>query len=206
MTLSTLAIVLGLAFGLPHIYGVMNPAGFTAAARKFPRNTPVGYGLMLTATAWFLYYLSLEEISDFMTFKPALYALFGAVGLGSCIFVKDFLPVRGLAVLLLLLAKSMVDTARWVDTEWRLVMVIWAYVWVFAGMWFTISPWRLRDLIDWATASPERTRLVSAIRLGFGLFVVLLGLTAFRTADYPDAAPFAGTDSAMRPAATPPFP
>jgi hypothetical protein len=183
MTLSNLAIVLGLVFGLPHIYGIVQPGAFGEAARRFPRNTPIGYGLMLAATGWFLYYLSLEQVSDFMTFKPALYTLFGAVGVGSCLFVKDFLPIRGLAVLMLLVAKSMVDTARWVDTEWRLVIVIWAYVWVFAGMWFTISPWRLRDMIDWATATPGRTRIVSAVRLGFGLFVVLLGLTAFRAAE-----------------------
>mgnify|MGYP001125099086 CR=1 FL=1 len=34
------------------------------------------------------------------------------MGLGACIFVQDFLAVRGLAVVLLLLAKLMVDTGR----------------------------------------------------------------------------------------------
>ena len=77
----------------------------------------------------------------------------------------------------------MVDTARWADTEWRLVIVTWAYVMVVGGMWFTISPWRLRDLIDWATATEQRTRLLSAARLAFGLFVVVLGLTVFRAAE-----------------------
>jgi hypothetical protein len=183
MKLSSLAILLGLVFGLPNIYGVMKPAEFGAKLRRFPRYNPLGYVLMLAATLWFLYNLSLESVSDFMSFKPALYALFGAVGVGSCLFVKDFLPVRGLAVLLLLLAKTMVDTARWVDTEWRLVIVTWAYVWIFAGMWWTVSPWRLRDLIEWFTANPGRTRLFSGFRLAFGLFVVLLGLTAYRSAE-----------------------
>ena len=73
-----------------------------------------------------------------------------------------------------------VDSARWVDTSWRLVIVTWAYVWVIAGMWFTISPWRLRDLIDWNTANQQRTRIFCGIRFAFGLFVILLGLTAFR--------------------------
>jgi len=58
--------------------------------------------------------------------------------------------------------------------------VTWAYVWVFAGMWFTISPWRLRDIILWATASEARTRFLNGVRLAFGLFVVALGLTVFR--------------------------
>jgi hypothetical protein len=182
MNLSTLATGLGLAYALPHVWGVLNPASFAAAARKFPRNTPIGFGLTLAATVWFLYYLSLETVSDFASMKPFLYLLFTGVGLGTCIFVRDFLPVRGLAVLLLLFAKLITDTARVVESDWRLVLVTWAYVWVFAGMWFTISPWRLRDLIDWYTASEQRTRIMSGVRMAFGLFVVALGLTVFKQA------------------------
>jgi len=183
MKLSILAICIGLVLALPNLYGICKPAAFAAAARRFPRYTPVGYVLMLAATAWFLYNLSQESMSDFLTFKPALYTLFAGVGVGACIFVQDFLPVRGLAVLLLLLAKLMVDTARWVDTEWRLVIVTLAYVWVIAGMWFTISPWRLRDILNWSTATEQRTRLLSGIRLGFALLVVILGLTVFKAAE-----------------------
>lgn len=181
-TLSTLATALGLAFAIPSVYGMIKPAAYAAAARKFPRNTALGFVLTLVATVWFLYYVSLETVSDFASMKPFLYLLFAAVGLGTCIFVRDFLPVRGLAVLLLLLAKLITDTARMADTEWRLVLVTWAYVWVFAGMWFTISPWRLRDLIDWSTASEQRTRLINGLRTAFGLFVVVLGLTVFKHA------------------------
>ena len=180
--LSTLATGLGLVFAALNSYGVMKPAAFAAAARKFPRFTPVGYPLMLLATGWFLYNLSLESISDFASFKPALYTLFAAVGLGTCLFVQDYLPIRGLAVVLLLLAKLMLDTARWADTPWRLVIAIWAYVWIVAGMWFTVSPWRMRDLIHWSTATEKRTRVLSGLRVGFGLFVLGLGMTAFRAA------------------------
>lgn len=181
--LSVLSITLGLVFGLPHIYGLLKPAAYKTALRKFPRNTPVGYVLMLLATAWFLANLGQESISDFSSFKPALYALFALVGLGACLFVKDLLPVRGLAVVFLLLGKLMVDTARWVDSDWRLVIVTWAYVWVMAGMWFTVSPWRLRDIIDWSTETEGRIRLLSGARLAFGLLVVILGLTTFRSAE-----------------------
>ena len=183
LKLSTLATILGLAYALPNIYGVAKPAAFGAMARKFPRYTPAGYGLVLLATAWFLYYVQQEDNSDFASFKPHLMALFGLVGLGTCLFVKDFLAVRGLAATLLVLAKLMVDTARWVDTEWRLVIVAWAYVMILGGIWFTVSPWRLRDLLDWANASAQRTRLLSGLRLAFAVFVVLLGLTAIRAAE-----------------------
>ena len=183
MKLSVLAILLGLIAALPAAYGVAKPGTFGHVARRFPRYTPVGYVLIIAATLWFLTLLKQESIADFAAFKPALYPLFAAVGLGACLFVKDYLPVRGLAVLYLLLAKLMVDTARWVETDWRLVITTWAYVLVILGMWFTISPWRLRDLLNWFTANEKRTRVVSGMRLAFGVFVVILGLTVYKSAE-----------------------
>ena len=126
--------------------------------------------------------VNIEPIADFSAFKPYMMAGFAAVGVLSCIFVQDFLAVRGLAVVLMLLGKLMVDTARWADTDWRLVVVTWAYFLVVAGMWFTIWPWHLRDLLNWATANETRVRVGSALRLAFGLFVAALGFTVFRTA------------------------
>lgn len=178
--LSTLAMMMGFGMGLPQIYGLMKPTAFAAGVRKFPRSIPCGVVLMLLGTGWFLWYLNLEQISDFAAYKPMLFAGFAAIGVASCFFVQDFLAVRGLAVVFLLLAKLMVDTARWAETDWRLVIVTWAYVLVIAGIWFTLYPWHMRDLLNWATANEKRVRIGSALRLAFGLFVAILGMTVFR--------------------------
>src|SRR5213075_783229 len=178
--LSTLAVVLGLGMGLPQIYGLMKPAEFAAAVRRFPRSLPWGFGLMVLGTVWVLYNLSQESISDFAAYKTILVALFAAVGIGSCIFVQDFLAVRGLAVVFLLLAKLMVDTGRpQLDSPWVLVFQSWAYILVIGGIWFTMSPWRLRDLLEWATATEKRIKIGCAVRLGFGLFVAILGFAKY---------------------------
>ncbi|MCX6907365.1 MAG: hypothetical protein NTY01_04910, partial [Verrucomicrobia bacterium] len=42
---------------------------------------------------------------------------------------SDFLTVRGLSILLLMLAKVVVDSANQLETPWRLVMTVIAYVW-----------------------------------------------------------------------------
>jgi hypothetical protein len=181
LKLSTLSIVLGLAMGLPQIYGIVNPRKFAASVRRFPRNVPIGIVLMLVGTVWFLWNLQQESISEFERIKPFMSAGFAAVGVGTCIFLQDLIAVRGLAVVFLLLGKLMVDTGRPMlgATHWALVIQTWAYILVVAGMWFTVSPFRLRDLLDWATANEKRVRIGSAIRLAFGLFVVVLGLTVF---------------------------
>ena len=168
--------------GLPQIIGVMQPAKLSAVARKFPRNLPFGIVLMLLGTAWFVWNVNIEPIADFSEFKPYMMAGFTAVGVLSCVFVQDFLAVRGLAVVLLLLGKLMVDTGRPHLDQSPFVLVIqtWAYVLVAAGIWFTITPWKLRDLLNWATATESRTRLLSGLRLAFAAFVLVLGLTVFR--------------------------
>ncbi|SRR5581483_1136764 len=180
-SLSLLAVLLGLGLGLPQIYGLLNPKGFATGVRKFPRSLPWGVALMVLATAWFLFYLDEESIADFREYKTILLAGFGAVGVAACLYVQDFLAVRGLAVVFMLLAKLMVDTARWAETDWRLVIISWAYLLAIAGIWFTIYPWHLRDFLNWMTANEKRVRIGSALRLAFGLFVAVLGLTVYRT-------------------------
>ena len=179
MKLSLLSILLGLGMGLPQVYGLARPAELAVVARKFPRNLAAGVVLMLLGTAWFVWNVNIEPIADFSAFKPYMMAGFTAVGVLSCIFVQDFLAVRGCSVLLLLLGKLMVDAERWAASEWRLVIAVWAYMMVLGGMWFTISPWRMRDLIYWGTATETRIRITSAVRFAFGIFVAALGFTVF---------------------------
>jgi hypothetical protein len=182
MRLSLLSILLGVGMSVPQIYGIANPQKFAAAVRKFPRNLPVGVFLMLLGAAWFLWNVNSEPIADFSTFKPYMLGAFGAIGILSCILVQDFLAVRGLAVVFLLLGKLMVDTGRphLGETPWVLVIQLWAYFLIVMGIWFTVAPWRLRDFVNWATANEMRARGGSALRLAFALFILILGLTAFR--------------------------
>ena len=182
MKLSLLSILLGVGMSVPQVYALAKPAEFTAAARKLPRNVPVGVALMLLGTAWFLWIVNAEPIADFTAYKPVMMIAFGAVGLLTCVFIQDFLAARGLAVVLMLLGKLMLDTGRphLGTTPFVLVIQAWAYVLIIAGMWFTIAPWRLRDLIEFATATENRIRIGSVLRLAFALFIVALGLTVFR--------------------------
>jgi hypothetical protein len=182
MKLSLLTVGLGLILCALDLFGLLKPAACTTLARQFPRSQPVGWVLMLLGTAWFLYIVNYEPIADFSAYKNVMMLGFGAVGVLACIFVTDFLAVRGLAIVLMLLGKLMVDTGRphLGESPFVLVIQVLAYVYVIAGMWLTIAPWRLRDWLDWVTTTEQRLRLTSGLRLVFGLFLVGLGLTVFR--------------------------
>ncbi len=179
MNLSVLSVLLGTVVAAICLFGLLKPATFASLARQFPRSLTWGYFLVTVATVWFLYYLQLESVSDFAAYKPIMYIGFSALGALTCVFLSDFLAVRGLALVMLLLGKLMVDTARWADTSWHLVITTWAYVLIIAGMWFTVSPWRCRDFLNWITANQTRLRLSSGFPLVLCLLVIVLGLTVF---------------------------
>ncbi len=184
VSLSTFAIGLGLVFAMPAVFGLVAPEKFRGAMRDFPRSNAWGWFLMLLGTAWFVHNVSQEQVADFQSYKKILLSFFAAVGIASCVFVRDFLAVRGAAVVMLLLAKMMVDTGRPMlgTTSWVVLWQIWAYVFVVAGIWLTVSPWRLRDVIQWATATERRIRVTCGARLAFCLLIVFLGATVYRTA------------------------
>lgn len=165
---------------LPQVYALSNPKGFTTQMRAFPRSIMWGYLLMALATGWFLYNVNAEEIADFANIKRGLMFAFGAIGIGTCLYVTDFLAIRGMALLMMLLAKTIVDTARWHESDWRLVLITWAYAMVVGGIWLTISPWRARDFIEWGTADQKRLKILSGVRLAFGGLLVVLGLVVFK--------------------------
>lgn len=182
LSLSSLSILLGLAVTAAQAFGMMRPDAYASACRSFPRSFKWGLILTLGATAWFLYYLSRESIADFASYKPLLYMLFGGVGILTCIYVRDFLAVRGLALVMMLLGKLMVDTGRMHldETHWVLLNQTLAYVLVVIGMWLTISPWRLRDWIGWVTAERSRITMACATGTGLGVLMAVLGVTVFR--------------------------
>lgn len=182
LSLSQLSIVLGVGLALPQVWQLAKPADWRRWSTAFPRSQVLGWILVLGATAWFLRHVQTETLADFARFKPYLLAGFAAIGVLTCVYVNDFLAARGLALLMLLVAKLMVDTARWHDSEWRWIISAIAYVWVFFGMWLTISPWRLRDYLDWHNRSDTRIRILALARLALALGLVTLGLTAFRAA------------------------
>ncbi|MFT4587310.1 MAG: hypothetical protein ACI9VS_002372 [Candidatus Binatia bacterium] len=180
MTLSKISILLGVEFLAPALLIFFAAELFKRGASQFPRSILTGYVLMGGATIWFLCNLNQEQTADFLAYKNPMMMGFGAVGVLTCIYVTDFLSIRGLAVLLMLGAKEMLDSARWVDTQWRLLISTLAYLMILGGMWWTIAPWRFRDLLNWAIGDPDRLKLIGGIFTGIGALLVALGFTVFR--------------------------
>jgi hypothetical protein len=180
MTLSTFAIVLGVLAAIPQVWAILKPLEFGAAIRKFPRSEGWGYLLMAVGSIWFLANLNREAIAEFAAYKTYMLLGFGGVAVAACFFVPDYLAVRGMSITMLMLASYTLSLTRWAESPWRLVLVVAAYIWVVLAMWWMVSPWRVRDLIQWATASPQRLRTIAGVRLAFAAVLIVLGATVYK--------------------------
>jgi len=176
MTLSQLCLLLGAGMIVSHLFALFQPAVVGTWLQKFPRHASLGIVFMLLGTVWFEWNLWHETLSDIAPWKNLMMIGFAAVGVGSCLFVKDYLAVRGLSVLMLMAAWWMCEHARPHDSLWRNAITGWAYVWVFLGMWWSMAPWRLREAIDWLTRAPGWFRLTAAGGVVWGVFIGILGL------------------------------
>ena len=182
ISLSLLSILLATPIALLALYGLIRSEEFKGHLTAFPRSNSWGYLLMGISTVWFLYLVKIEDISDFESYKRFMMFGFAGIGIGTTFFVRDLLAARGAAVLMLLVAKLMVDTARWIDTDARLAIVVWAYVMVIAGMWFTISPWRMRDFLFWLSKRDRRLKGALCLLLTWSGFILVLAFSLYRTA------------------------
>ncbi|MBI5819768.1 MAG: hypothetical protein HZA88_12360 [Verrucomicrobia bacterium] len=177
--LKAVAIAVGAAIVAARLPGVLKPQAYRDCLRKFPRAVWPGIVFLSIALVWCLIIVNNAREDGMAVPKNAVYLFLVGVYAGLIALKFDFLAVRGLAILLLMVAKIVVDSANQLETPWRLVMTVLAYVWAIAGMWFTVSPYRMRDLIEWATLTESRTRVLSAVGCVFGLVLIALGLFVY---------------------------
>ncbi len=141
------------------------------------RSTPAAVVLFGGAALWFLWHIAHLGKADFGDYKQLLLLVFGVTALGSFFFVKDFLPVRGLAVLILLSARPLLDTAYMqFDHPQRLFMVSVVYLAIVIALIVGASPFRLRNFFTWLFAQSVRVRALGGVLAAYG---ALLFITAF---------------------------
>lgn len=149
-----------------------NGAPVASGAKALPRSREAAYLLFGAGAAWFVYRISSLNESDLIFFQtPKLLMLaFGVLAVLSFVYTPDFLAVRGLAVLTLLVAEPLLSAAymEW-HYPWRRLMVFAVYVGLALALYLAAYPFRLRDFFDWLFRTPRRPRLIGAILVAYGL-------------------------------------
>jgi hypothetical protein len=173
---STIAGAVVVAARLP---GLLAPAKYREQAVEFPRSVLWGRVLMGIAAAiawWVMYHAATDE---WKWAQP--YILVGVPVAYFLVinFAPNYLAMRGLAALMLMAAKQMVDAADWHESPLRLIVTVFAYLWVVAAIWMTVAPHHFRDLIGFVSANDKRCRAACGAGVVVGLALIALGVFVY---------------------------
>ena len=136
----------------------------------------IGIVVWSLAVIWTLWEVTKLGPADFGSFKVALFFVFLGLGISSVWMLKDYLFVRGAAVLALFVSWWLLKAA-YLRPEWtRLIYVAVVYVIVVAALYFAVAPWRMCDIV----VSLEKNKLAQKIVGGWyvALGLVLVGVAA----------------------------
>lgn len=161
------------------LLGVFLPA-LVAPARvmqhwlAFPRSIWPGRILTIIVLVWTALWLQAMPLGPMTPLKKYLPLLTPAAILAVWFWVDDLLPCRALGGLLVLIPTPLLSAAQWHPSSWRIVVLVAAYIAAIIGMVLIAIPYRGRDLIILATASPGRLRLTAAVFLLPAVFLLAL--------------------------------
>ena len=176
-SLFTFTLLASIVLLLPGLVLVARPRAAEPVLRAFPRDRATGVATMLVGGGWFLYKILQLGQSDFGDYKNLLFLLFAATLIGSILYVRDFLAVRGVAILILLSANTGLKAAFGLyDIPERLVLVGILYLFIVLALYYGVLPFKMRESMNALSASPERIRVGGSVLTLMGL---LLGIVAF---------------------------
>ena len=177
LSLQTAGLIAGTLLILFSLPGILKPSLVQNWARRLPRSRMAGIVLLTGALAWSFWLLATMEMGEFSSFRrPLLIAL--PIGYLLVLrFVDEFLAVRALGILCLFAAEPLLDAAFFRYETSRLIVTVFAYVLVIAGLLWVTMPYLLRDQINWGSRSNTRWRFVHGIALLYGVVVLALAVT-----------------------------
>ena len=172
LSLQTAGVIAGAFLVVVGLLGLMKP-DFAQVVKQFPRSRFAGVVLLTICLAWTFWLLATIQMGEFSSFRrPLLIAL--PIGyVLTLFFVDEFLAVRALGILCLLAAEPLLDAAFLRYETSRLLVTVFAYLLIIAGLFWVAIPYVLRDQLNWLARSAFRWRCLHATELIYG--GVLLG-------------------------------
>jgi hypothetical protein len=171
LSLQAAGIIAGVFLVLISLPGLVKPS-LATVAQKFPRSHVAGVILLTICLVWTFWLLFTIQMGEFSAFRrPLLIAL--PIGYGLVLrFVGEFLAVRALGILCLLAAEPLLDAAFLRYEPSRLLVTVFAYVLILAGLFWVAVPYVVRDQINWSARSAFRWRFLHAIALIYGCVIL----------------------------------
>ncbi len=190
LPLFTTGLVLGLFLIAFHALLLAKPADCQAFLKKFPRNDQLGQIILGLGLFWFWLLIAPKglgklsalsmELGEFNNAKGLLQILVPITLVLVCRSVRDFLAVRALGLLGLMIAAPLLGCAYLEDPQSRLLIPIYAYGLLTASMFWVGMPYLFRDAVSWITADPKRWTLMAGVGLVYGVATVICAFAFWR--------------------------
>ncbi len=172
--------VVGILLLVSHAWALTSGESLVTPLKNFPRSKGWGFLLLTIAAAWSLWLMITMDLGEFTSKRPILIAIVPAAYLLTLFFVEEFLAVRALGMVTLLVSCIALDAAYLNTDLLRLPLVLLAYAWIVAALYMVGKPYLLRDAIHWFTEKPIRLRLASVSGICFGILLIGIALVRFR--------------------------
>lgn len=190
LSLFTVGLILAGWLIAVHALMLAKPEMVQGYLKKFPRDVLAGQILLGIGLAWFWLLIAPDnmgvlsslamDLGEFNGAKPVLRILVPVSLFLVAISVRDFLAVRALGVLGLLVAAPLLESAFLKDPSSRLLVPIYAYAVLTASMFWVGMPYLFRDAVAWATADQKRWTMLSLTGLGYGVATLVCALAFWR--------------------------
>jgi len=177
--LAITSTIIGVASIAGRVPGIVAPEKFGECARKFPRSVLWGRILMGVCAVWAGIVMFNAATDDWAWARPLVVIGVPIAYFLVIQFADQFLALRALAALVLLIAKLMVDAADQSELPMRLIVTVLAYIWVCVAVWMASAPHQVRDVVGFVTANNTRCRLACFLGSLVGALLVVLGLCVY---------------------------
>src|SRR5947199_3473992 len=178
LSLHNAGMIAGVFLILVGLPGLVKP-DLANVAQRFPRSSVAGVVLLTICLAWTFWLVATIQMGEFSSFRrPLLIAL--PIGYVLALrFVDEFLAVRALGILCLLAAEPLLDAAFLRYETSRLLVTVFAYLLIVAGLFWVAIPYVLRDQINWIARSVFRWRCWHLLELIYGSMLLTFAFTQY---------------------------
>jgi hypothetical protein len=179
LSLQTAGFIAGVFLVLIGLAGLIRPAASQMAARQLPRSRVAGFVLLTIAFFWSFWLLATMEMGEFSSFRKPLLIIMPIGFLLILRFVDEFLAARALGIIFLLAAEPLLDAAFFRSETSRLLVTVFAYLLIVAGLFWVTMPYLLRDQINWSARTNGRWRLTHGLALLYGAAILACAVTRY---------------------------
>ena len=182
LSLETAEWIVGCGLVLLHLIALVNAKEVKRWLRALPRSSGMGFFFLSIDAVWAFAMVWTMDLGEFQHWRPSLLVFIPIAYLLTLKYVDELLAVRALGILALLAAEPILEAAFLQEPMSRLLLVVLAYVWVVAGMFWVGSPYLMRDWISWLLRSETRWKALCVAGLAYGAAVLICSATQHHSA------------------------